>query len=78
MLFLLFYTTISVKKSSKISQHESKSGFFQIPIACWSGFGIFKQNRDNPDQIGMVGQSHNGNFPMSNIKPSRLLVSRLG
>ena len=22
-----------------------------------SGFGIFKQNRDNPDEIGMVGQS---------------------
>ena len=30
---------------------------FLIPIACWSGFGIFKQNRDNPDEIGMVGQS---------------------
>ena len=30
---------------------------FHIPIAYWSGFGIIKQNRDNPDEIGMVGQS---------------------
>ena len=29
---------------TKISQHES-------------GFGIFKQNQDNPDEIEMVGQS---------------------
>ena len=26
-------------------------------IAYWSGFGIFKQKRENPDDIGMVGQS---------------------
>ena len=30
-----------------------------IPIAYWSGFGIFKQNRENSDEIGMVGQSVN-------------------
>ena len=30
---------------------------FPIPIAYWSGFGIFKQNRDNSDEIGMVRQS---------------------
>jgi len=36
----------------------SKSGFFPaIPIACWSGFGIFNENEGNPDEIGMVGQS---------------------
>ena len=50
--FVFFYENLK-----KISEHESKSGFFPIPIAYWSGFGIFKQNRDNPDEIGMVGQS---------------------
>ena len=30
-----------------------------IPIVYWSGFGIFKQNRGNPDEIGMVGRFHN-------------------
>ena len=41
---------------TKISQHESKS-VFSYQIAYWSGFGIFKQNPDNPDEIRMVGQS---------------------
>ena len=50
--FVFFYENLK-----KISEHESKSEFFPIPIAYWSGFGIFKQNRDNPDEIGMVGQS---------------------
>ena len=36
-----------------------KIGIFPILIAYWSGFWIFKQNRDNPDEIGMVGQSEN-------------------
>ena len=34
-----------------------KIGIFPIPIAYWSGFGFFKQKRENPDDIGMVGQS---------------------
>ena len=29
----------------------------QLPTEVASGFGIFKQNRDNPDEIGMVGHS---------------------
>ena len=33
-------------------------GIFPIPNAYWSGFGIFKQNRDNPDEIGMGPHSH--------------------
>ena len=33
-----------------------KIGIFLIPIPYWSGFGIFKQIRGNPDEIGMVGQ----------------------
>ena len=30
---------------------------FPIPTEVASGFGIFKQNRGNPDEIGMVGHS---------------------
>ena len=30
---------------------------FSILILYWSGFGIFKQNQENPDKIGVVGQS---------------------
>ena len=40
-----------------ISEWMSKSGFFPIPISCWSGFRIFNQNLGNPDKFGMVGQS---------------------
>ena len=36
---------------------QVKIRIFPTPIAYWSGFGIFKQNWDNPDKIGMVGQS---------------------
>ena len=42
------------KNSYEISEQMSKSGFFPIPIAFWWGFGIFKQNRGNPDEIRMV------------------------
>ena len=31
--------------------------FLLILITYWSGFGIFKENRENLDEIGMVGQS---------------------
>ena len=51
--FVFFYENFT-----KISQHDSKSRFFLSGnLACWSGFGIFKRNRDNSDEIGMVGQS---------------------
>ena len=33
---------------------DVKIEIFLIPIAYWSGFGFFKQNRKNPDEIGMV------------------------
>ena len=37
---------------------DVKIGIFPITIAqYWSGFGIFKQNRKNPDEIRMIGQS---------------------
>ena len=46
-------------------------GIFPIPIAYWSGFGIFKQNQDNLDEIWMAGQSvhcaHGQYFYMSSI-----------
>ena len=42
-------------------KNHNFSGFFSRPkkilIAYWLGFGIFKQNQDNPDEIRMVGQS---------------------
>ena len=39
--------------------YQNKIVIFAIPIAYWSGFEIFKQNRENPDEIGMVGQCVN-------------------
>ena len=41
------------KNSCAVSEQVSKLGFFLFR----SGFGIFKQKRENPDDIGMVGQS---------------------
>ena len=46
---------------TKITFWDSKSGF-PIPTEVESGFGIFKQNRDNPDEIGMVGHSDSFTF----------------
>ena len=36
---------------------DVKMGIFPVSTAYRSGFGIFKQNRDKPDEIGMVEQS---------------------
>ena len=36
---------------------DAKIGIFPIPIVYWLGFGIFKQNRENPDTTKTVGQS---------------------
>ena len=49
-----------INHSFKNINTDVKIGIFFIPIACWSGFGIFKQIRENPDEIGMVGQSEMG------------------
>ena len=53
--------SVSIKRSFRCSsvfiKTDVKIGSLPIPIAYWSGFGIFKQNRENPDEIGMVGQS---------------------
>ena len=40
---------------------DVKIGIFPILIAYWSGFGIFKQNRENPNEIRIVGQSGSKN-----------------
>ena len=48
-------------KSHKISfeniRKDVKIRIFPILITYWSGFRIFKQNQENPEEIGMVGQS---------------------
>ena len=48
-------------KSHKISfeniRKDVKIRIFAILITCWSGFRIFKQNQENPEEIGTVGQS---------------------
>ena len=36
---------------------DAKIGIFPIPIVYWSGFGIFKQSRENPDTTKTVGHA---------------------
>lgn len=45
------------KNSFGIIRTDFKNRIFLIPVAYWLGFGIFKQNRENSDEIGMVRQS---------------------
>ena len=45
------------KNSFEKIKTDVKIGILPILIACWSEFRIFKQNRENPGEIGMVGQS---------------------
>ena len=54
VIFILIYLYVCIWTDTKIA-------IFPVVIAYWSGFGIFKQNRENPDEIGMVGQSGNCN-----------------
>ena len=54
-VFLCIYPKNSFE--SENLKTDVKIGIFPIPMACWSGFGIFKRNRENPDEIGMVGLS---------------------
>ena len=35
---------------------DVKIGIFPIPMAYRLGFRIFKEDQDNPDEIGMAGQ----------------------
>ena len=37
-------------------QNRCQNRDFPILIAYWSGFGTFKKNRENPNEIGMVEQ----------------------
>lgn len=36
---------------------QVKICFFLILMAYWAGFRIFQQNQENPNKIGVVGQS---------------------
>ena len=51
----VFRVSVSFRSSCVFIKTDVTIGIF--PIAYWSGFGIFKQNRENPDEIGIVGQS---------------------
>ena len=44
------------EKFDENDRTDIKIGIFPISIAYWSGLGTFKQNRGNPNDIGMVGQ----------------------
>ena len=41
----------------RIIRTECQNQDFSHPNCIWSGLGIFKQNSENPNKIGMVGQS---------------------
>ena len=49
------YTLLGVKYRNKNSLKNIRTDahirIFPIPIAYWSGFGIFKQNQENPDKV---------------------------
>ena len=55
--FSLVFLCIYPKNSFDNIKTDLKITIFPIPIAYWSGFRIFKQDRENPDEIRMVGQS---------------------
>ena len=57
--FILYFVFLYKyhKNSLENIRNDVKIGIFPIPIAYCSGFWIFKPNRDNPNEIGMVGQS---------------------
>ena len=55
--FSLVFLCIYPKNSFDNIKTDVKITIFPIPIAYWSGVRIFKQDRENPDEIRMVGQS---------------------
>ena len=59
---LFKYTLLGVhneyhKNSFENIRKDVKISMFPIPITYWSGFRIFKQNQENPEEIGMGEQS---------------------
>ena len=54
-MFLFEHNT----NSSENIRTDIKVGILPIPIVYWLRFRIFKPNQENPDEIGMVGQSGN-------------------
>ena len=53
---MYLYLSINYKNSFENIRTDVKIGDFPILIAYWSGFGTFKKNRENPNEIGMVEQ----------------------
>ena len=45
---------------------------FPIPNAYWSGFGIFEQNRKDPDEIRMIKESSQTHFLWPHLCLTRL------
>ena len=48
------FVTYHKNNSLKTLEQMSKSGFL-LSRSHWSGFGIFKQKQENPNEIRMVG-----------------------
>ena len=48
---------IRIRWKQTSSQNDVKIVIFPIPISFWSVLEIFKQNRGDPEEIGMAGQS---------------------
>ena len=58
-LFPILKNLITIK-FSRSWEYIFKIGIFSIPTKVAWGFEIFKQNRDNPNEIGMGGLSASG------------------
>ena len=50
----MFFCIYHKNSFENIKQTDVKIWIFPIPIAYWSGFGIFKQNRENPNDSGWL------------------------
>ena len=48
---------ITIQRKQTSSQNDVKIVIFPIPISFWSVLETFKQNRGDPEEIGMAGQS---------------------
>ena len=48
---------IRIRCKQTSSQNDVKILIFSIPLSFWSVLEIFKENRGDPEEIGMAGQS---------------------
>ena len=56
-IFFKVYLYKYNKNSFENIRTDIKIGDFLISVAYWRGFKISRQKRENPNEIGMVGQS---------------------